>query len=163
MNVSFRGIMVSEIPCVHTNTPTGYFATTNYTGQLTHWYVDFAGGAMACRVKDGNYWTVDRAGRPGAYANWSAGRLVWDIPIGWFRMMAEDDPMHVISDCEYEVRFDENSRPLLIGGKIDAYKQIFTITEDGTASVEKHGHTMSRSRNCRVLLDGKKIKSNHWF
>ena len=80
------------------------------------------------------------------YANWSAGRLVWDIPIGWFRMMAEDDQMHVISDCEYEVRFDENSRPLLIGGKIDAYKQIFTITEDGTASVEKHGHTMSRSR-----------------
>ena len=72
-------------------------------------------------------------------------------------------PMHVISDCAYEVRFDENSRPLLIGGKIDAYKQIFTITEDGTASVEKHGHTMSRSRNCRVLLDGKKIKSNHWF
>ena len=142
MSVSFRGVLLSEVPCVHTNTPTGYFAT-NYTGQLTHWYVDFLGGAMAFRVKNGNYWTVDRAGHPGAYEDWSAGRLEWDIPIGWFRMLDEDDMMHVIDDYEYQTRRDTTTRPFLVGGRIDAYKQIFTISEDGTASVEKHGHMLS--------------------
>ena len=39
MNVSFHGIMVSEIPYVHTNMPSGFFATTNYTGQWTHWRI----------------------------------------------------------------------------------------------------------------------------
>ena len=163
MNVSFRGILVSEIPCVHTNTPTGFFATTNFTGQLTHWFVDFPGGAMAFRIKAGNYWTVDRAGHPGAYRNWSAGRLEWDIPIGWFRLSLEDDAMHVISDCEYEIRRNDKTRPFLIGGRMDAYKQVFSISEDGTASIEKHGHTMSRSRNCRVLLDGTTIQWTHWL
>ncbi len=163
MNVSFRGILVSEIPCIHTNTPTGFFATTNFTGQLTHWFVDFPGGAMAFRIKAGNYWTVDRAGHPGAYRNWSAGRLEWDIPIGWFRLSLDDDAMHVISDCEYEIRRNDKTRPFLIGGRMDAYKQVFSISEDGTASIEKHGHTMSRSRNCRVLLDGTTIQWTHWL
>ena len=162
MSVSFRGVLLSEVPCVHTNTPTGYFAT-NYTGQLTHWYVDFLGGAMAFRIKSGNYWTVDRAGHPGAYEDWSEGRLEWDIPIGWFRMLTEDDMMHVISDYEYENCRDITTRPLLIGGSIDAYKQIFTISEDGTASVEKHGHILSRRKNCHVLLDGKTIQWTHWL
>ena len=161
MKVSFRGILVAEIPCVHTNTPTGYFASTNYTGQLTHWHVDFPGGAMAFRIKDGNYWTVDRAGHPGAYENWSSGRLEWDIPIGWFRQLSYDEAMHPIDDYEYEVHFEPGTRPLLIGGRIDAYKQIFSISEDGTASVEKHRHTMSRSRYCHVLLDGKTLKWTH--
>jgi hypothetical protein len=162
MSVSFRGVLLSEVPCVHTNTPTGYFAT-NYTGQLTHRYVDFLGGAMAFRVKNGNYWTVDRAGHPGAYEDWSAGRLEWDIPIGWFRMLDEDDMMHVIDDYEYQTRRDTTTRPFLVGGRIDAYKQIFTISEDGTASVEKHGHILSRRKNCHVLLDGKTIQWTHWL
>ena len=118
---------------------------------------------MAFRIKSGNYWTVDRAGHPGEYEDWSAGRLEWDIPIGWFRMLDEDDVMHVIDNCEYEMRNDTTTRPFLVGGRIDAYKQIFTISEDGTASVEKHGHTMSRRRNCHVLLDGKTIQWTHWF
>lgn len=116
---------------------------------------------MAFRIKDGNYWTVDRAGHPGAYENWSSGRLEWDIPIGWFRQLSYDEAMHPIDDYEYEVHFEPGTRPLLIGGRIDAYKQIFSISEDGTASVEKHRHTMSRSRYCHVLLDGKTLKWTH--
>ena len=161
MNVSFRGILVAEIPCVHTNTPTGYFATTNYTGQWTHWYIDFPGVATAFRIKEGNYWTVDRAGHPGAYNNWSEGRLEWDIPIGWFRQWSDDDMMHNIDDYEYEVHFETSTRPFIIGGSIDAYQQIFTISDDGTASVKKHGHTMSRSRFCRVRLDGITLQLFH--
>jgi hypothetical protein len=118
---------------------------------------------MAFRIKAGNYWTVDRAGHPGTYKNWSAGRLEWDIPIGWFRLSLEEDAMHVISDCEYEIRRDDKTRPFLIGGRMDAYKQVFSISEDGTASIEKHGHTMSRSRNCHVMLDGTTIQWTHWL
>jgi len=161
MNVSFRGILVAEIPCVHTNMPTGYFATTNFTGQWTHWYVDFPGGTMAFRINEGNYWTVDRAGHPGAYDNWSAGRLEWDIPIGWFRQWSDDDMSHIIDDYEYEVHFETSARPFIIGGGIDAYRQIFTISDDGTASVEKHGHSMSRSRFCHVWLDGTTLQWVH--
>ena len=36
MSVSFQGIMVAEIPCCETNAPTGYFASTNFTGFMTH-------------------------------------------------------------------------------------------------------------------------------
>ena len=153
MNVSFRGIMVAEIPCVHTNMPTGFFAA-DYTGQWTHWNVEYPGAAKAFRVKEGNYWTVDRAGHPGEYVNWSAGRLEWDIPIGWFRMRFDDDMDKIITMEEFVDPNDSGLRKMLIGGRIDAYKQVFSISEDGTASVEKHGHTMSRSRFCRVWLDG---------
>ena len=41
------------------------------------------------------------------------------------------------------------------------YKQIFMISEDGTASVEKHGHTLSRSRYCHIWLDGKTLQRVH--
>lgn len=116
---------------------------------------------MAFRINEGNYWTVDRAGHPGAYDNWSAGRLEWDIPIGWFRQWSDDDMSHIIDDYEYEVHFETSARPFIIGGGIDAYRQIFTISDDGTASVEKHGHSMSRSRFCHVWLDGTTLQWVH--
>lgn len=43
---------------------------------------------------------------------------------------------------------------LLIGGIVDAYMQIMSIDEDGTAKVEKFGHWLSRSRNDEIVLDG---------
>ena len=56
---------------------------------------------------------------------------------------------------------NENTRALLIGGSQDAYQQIFSISEDGTATIEKHGHTMSRGRFCRIIVDGKTIQWMH--
>ena len=161
MNVSFHGIMVSEIPCVHTNMPSGYFATTNYTGQWTHWRIFDYGWGMATRIATNNYWTVDRAGYSAEYTNWSAGRLVWDIPIGWVRMRFDGDDRHGVDEVEHVGYTNTNTRALLIGGSEDAYQQIFSISEDGTATIEKHGHTMSRGRFCRIVIDGKTIQWTH--
>lgn len=161
MNVSFHGIMVSEIPCVHTNMPSGFFATTNYTGQWTHKYIFDDGWAMATRIETNNYWTVDRAGHPGTYNNWSAGRLVWDIPIGWVRMRFDGDVRHGVREEEHEGVTNKNTRALLIGGSQDVYQQIFSISDDGTASIEKHGHSMSRGRFCRIIVDGETIQRMH--
>ena len=165
MNVSFHGIMVSEIPCTHTNMPSGYFATTNYTGQWTHRCIFVDGYGMATRIGMDNYWTVDRAGHPGSYNNWSAGRLAWDVPIGWVRMRFDGDERHGVREAEREINSTEpeenTSRPLLIGGSEAAYQQIFSIAEDGTATVKKHGHTMSRGRFCRIVIDGKTIQWTH--
>ena len=41
---------------------------------------------------------------------------------------------------------DERSRPLLIGGKEDAYTQTFKIEADGTSSVRKFGYKLTRNR-----------------
>ena len=161
MNVSFHGIMVSEIPCAHTNMPSGFFATTNYTGRWTHSFVFDDGWGMATRVGTNNYWTVDRAGHSGTYDNWSAGRLVWDVPIGWFRMRFDGDDRHGVAETEHACNSNAATRPLLIGGAPNAYQQVFSISEDGTVSIEKHGHALSRSRYCRILLDGQTIQWMH--
>jgi hypothetical protein len=163
MDVAFKGVLMTEIPCFHTNTPTGYFSTTNFKGRLTHEFVDFYRGAMAVEISTGNYWTVDRAGHPGAYENWSEGRLVWDIPIGWFRKRFDDDNRKVITEEEHEDVTNKNSRALWVGGKPNTYQQTFSISKDGDAAVEKHGHTMKRSRNCHVTIDDHTIKLTHWF
>ena len=156
MGVSFHGILMAEVPCVHTDMPTGYFATT-YTGRWTHTFIFDDGWSAAMCVGTNNYWTVDRAGHPGPYDNWSEGRLAWGIPIGWFRKRFDDDPYKYIESEEVGM----DGRKLLVGGRIDAYQQIFSISTDGTASVEKHGHKMSRGRFCRVILDGKTIQWVH--
>ena len=161
MNVSFHGIMVSEIPCVHTNMPSGFFATANYTGQWTHKYIFDYGWAMATRISSNNYWTVDRAGHPGTYDNWSAGRLVWDIPIGWVRMRFDGDNRHGVDVVEHVGYTNTTTRALLIGGSQDVYQQIFSISADGSASIEKHGHTMSRGRFCRIKVDERTVQWTH--
>ena len=159
MNVSFEGIMVAEIPCDDVIPPTGYYATTNYTGPLSHTMAAHAGHAF--RVKTGNYWTDDVAGRSTAYENWSEGRMEWKIPIGWVRMLDQIGIARNIASLDYEQCDNANSRPLLIGGRTDVYSQIFTINQFGTAKIEKHGHWLSRSVLCVITLDGEIIQWSH--
>jgi len=114
---------------------------------------------MALRVGTNNYWTVDRAGHYAAYPNWAEGRMEWMIPIGWFRLRYEGDSWKHIQIAE-KVSSETNSRIMLIGGRMDANMQVFEISGDGTASISKHGHLMSRGRFCRVKLDNNTIQ---WF
>ena len=68
-----------------------------------------------------------------------------------------------MDEVEYERYRVASSRPLLIGGRTDKYKQVFTIEEDGTSKVEKFWHWLSRGRYCKIILDGVLKKWNHWF
>ncbi len=144
MYVSFRGVQMFEVPCENLVPPEGYFATTNFTGFLTH--TAQAGAGIAFTVKEGNYWTEDEAGRTEAYSNWSAGRLVWKIPIGWRRIPRDERPFGVAEEVEYEKYGNDSSRPLLIGNREDAYLQVYTIESNGTSSVEKFGYRLTRGR-----------------
>ena len=133
-----------EVPCTDVISPTGYYATTNYTGFLSH--VKEAGAGYLHTLKDGNYWTIDEAGRDVPYQNWAAGKLEWKVPIGWRRFRSDDEKYGIGEYADYERHNDKASRPLLIGNRNDMYKQIFTIESDGTASVSKFGYKLSRSR-----------------
>ena len=164
MNVSFQGIMVAEIPCHDVIQPSGYFATTNYDGMLSH--TSAAGAGKAFRVKGGNYWASDVAGRGLAYANWSEGRMEWNVPIGWLRMTeieqnSYNPEMRLAAVPDYEQCANAESRPLLIDGRVAAYKQVFSIGSDGTFTIEKHGHRLSRNLSCVITLDGEVIQWTH--
>ena len=124
--------------------PTGYFNSTNYTGHLAH-TLDAGAGWMK-RIGEGNYWTIDDAGRSTPYANWSAGQLLWKIPIGWKRMMYDGDDIGRAEEADYAIYKGQGSRPLLIGNSEAAYTQTFTISPSGESSVQKFGYRLSRSR-----------------
>ena len=144
MTVSFKGVKVFEVPCVNAVSPVGYFATSNYTGRLSHDY--YAGAGPLHSIQDSNYWTTDYAGRELPYENWSAGRLEWKIPIGWRRFRSEGDDSDSAFVPDYAKHLDFNSRPLIIGNDEGRYMQIWTIEADGSSSIEKFGYRLSRSR-----------------
>jgi len=144
MTVSFQGVKMLEVPCTNAILPTGYFDTTNYTGYLTH--TADAGAGWVHRIGEGNYWTIDEAGRSIPYPNWSSGQLIWKIPIGWKRLRYDDDNSTCADNPDHEYLWNPNSRPLLIGNSEDAYTQIFSISGNGASSVEKFGHRLLRSR-----------------
>ena len=145
LTVSFRGVLIAEIPCNDPIPPSGYFATTNYNGNKTHSYIFADGAAMAKRVGENNFWTVDRAARVDEYQNWSEGVLRWKIPIGWFRQRFDGDEQRLITAVERANIHDEGSRDLLIGGRMDLYEQKFLISTLGTSVVEKFGFRASRT------------------
>jgi hypothetical protein len=144
MTVSFQGVKVFEVPCTNAIPPIGYFNSTNYTGHLMH--TANAGAGVVHRIGDGNYWTVDEAGRSDPYLNWFEGQLTWKIPIGWKRLTSDYDNSAFADVVDYASHLNSNSRPLLIGNREDFYIQVFTISEHGTSSVEKFGHRLTRSR-----------------
>ena len=144
MTVSFRGVKMVEVPCTNAVPPTGYFNSTNYNGHLAH-TLD-AGAGWTKRIGEGNYWTIDDAGRSTPYANWSAGQLVWKIPIGWKRMLYDDDNIGSAEYPDYALYDDDTSRRLLIGNSEDAYTQTFMILSSGESYVQKFGYRLTRSR-----------------
>ena len=144
MNVSFQGVRFAEIICTNAIPPEGWFASTNYTGRLSHDY--YAGAGHLHSITGGNRWTADDAGRDIPYDNWFAGRMRWKIPIGWVRRLPNGGNQDLAREPNYERHTDESSRPLLIGGSPETYMQVFEIDTEGTASVEKFGYRLERSR-----------------
>jgi len=141
--VSFQGVYIYEVPCTNAIPPEGYFAT-NYTGRLVHDY--YAGAGNLHIPGTDNYWMTDDAGRDAPYDNWYSGRLVWRIPVGWRRIVDGASQATVAPDPDHERYIDKKSRPLYIGNSEDSYRQTYVIESDGTASVEKYGHKLTRGR-----------------
>ena len=156
MTVSFRGIAVSELPCEEEDMVTGCFTNGH---ARTHTFS--AGAGRAYPIKDGNFWFVDSAGIGQVESNWSPNSvMVWKIPIGWHRRVPSDDWFGVVRP-DYEdasITGDGGSRPLVFD---IVYRQRFCIDEDGVSKVEKYGHWITRSRFCRVVLDGTTVQWSH--
>ena len=158
MHVSFEGVAVSEVPCVEEDLITGTFTNT----ALFRTHVARAGAGKAWPIAEGNFWFEDAAASGGCMTNWIAdSTMSWFIPIGWHRKLSEGRDWFGVYEADYESCGDRGSRALLIGGRIDAYKLIRHIDAEGTYRTDKFHHWTSRSRSCRVLLDGRVLQEEH--
>ena len=131
-NVSFNGVFMVEIPDDVVRPHDGYFndTDTNKVGALSH---TVAAGAGVWRQVHGSAWAIDGVGRRTTYPQlWSNGWKTWEIPVGW------GDAQHVLKG-----RLVPNPTT-----------QIFTISSNGTATVEKYGHVIERRIDNKVFKDG---------
>ena len=143
MTVSFQGIDMIEEPCNEVIPPTGYYASTNFNGELSH-TLDAQAGWWN-HVKQGNRWTIDNAFANIRYPPWSDGVMQWKIPVAWYQRFAGEQyswPRNSLETVRRRMTASES------------YLQIFTMTEDGTVTVSKFGHIISRTTNDVIRLDG---------
>jgi hypothetical protein len=122
-NVSFGRVSIIEIGEVATNA-TGYFANTNTSpadllNHSTH-------GANVWRTlnEDNSIAAMDHATSGTCNPPWSSGSFTWPIPVGW----------HV----------GENS---LVTNVIPGWSQTFLIDASGTVTIQKFGHSVTRTTN----------------
>ena len=113
-------------------------------------------------IQDGNYWFRDGARSGHTEDAWAPdSTLDWYIPIGWHRKVTGNTGFHDVWGPDYEVADNASSRPLIVGGAIDVYEQRRHIDDDGVYKTEKFNHWISRSRWCRVILDGVTLQFTH--
>ena len=143
MTVSFQGIDMVEEPCNEVVPPTGYYASTNFNGELSH-TLDAQAGWWN-HVKQGNRWTLDNAFANVRYPPWSDGIMHWKIPVAWYQRFAGEQ-------YSWPRNSLEAVRRRMAGSEL--YLQIFTMTENGTVSVGKFEHIISRTTNDVIRLDG---------
>ncbi len=154
MEVSFRGIAVSELPCHDEDVVTGCFTNGHWRTHTTG-----AGAGKAYYVSTNNFWFVDAAGSRSFEQNWIPGSsLVWKIPIGWHRKSPDYTDWHGVVEPDYEQRWDAQSRPLQLEV---FYRQSRHIDSEGTFHTGKYGHLIQRSSSCRIVLDGNTIQWSH--
>ena len=157
MYVSFQGVAFSEVPCEDEDIVTGCFATNHFR---TH--VQEAGAGKLHMIYENNFFFVDGARSGAPELDWQPGSAMnWKIPIGWHRIASGYYEGYPLKEADYERCKDRNSRKLLIGGRSDMYMQNRYIDENGTYRTEKFGHWISRSRWCRVILDGHTLQERH--
>ena len=142
MDVSFQGIDMVEVPCTDVVQPSGYYATTNFDGFLSHSIE--AGAGRWSHVKAGNYWMEDEAVSGERHAPWSSGMLVWNVPIAWnYRYDSPSSSWptgHYASTCKKI-------------GTDSSFQQIYSIDYVGSVTIEKHDHVSTRSTNDVITVD----------
>ena len=133
MNVSFEGIALCEVPGTNGH-HFGYFADPRFSGDWNHDAQHGAGWYYP--VRDGNLWFEDNPRSKYAPQPWTMGAMSWDIPIGWNekRTPRLDPPAGMLPDN-------------------DVAQNTF-ITVDGTVTVSKFGHWVSRGTNDCRIVDG---------
>ena len=137
LNVSFVGIAVEEVPTT-TGIHTGYFADSSW--QLAWYHTDDRGAGDWRNVQSGNFFMEDSpAMAEECSPPWQTGSLVWDIPIGWGERnrVKGDVPVKTCSEI---------------------YNQTFELTSNGTLSITKFGHVVTRTTNDVIFLDGRRVK-----
>jgi hypothetical protein len=143
-SVSFSGISMEEIPSME-GVHTGYFANPFFKDI---WYHTVECGAgIWFNLTPNNSWGNDEAVMgdelPFEQSNgtWSNGQIIWSIKWGWGERNNE------IGD-------------LPIKSLEDFYNQSFTIDHDGTLTIDKFGHSVSRGTNNVIRLNGIIIENN---
>ena len=133
-NVSFAGLRVSEDPSSH-GVHTGYFSDSLWSDKWSHTSENGAGTWHTVDSKS-NYYAMDEAYIGNCPPPWSSGVLSWEIPNVWLPPTG---------------RGGENV-PIKTTFKV--VWQTMSIIPDGTVSVSKHGHTVSRSTNDVIMING---------
>ena len=132
--VSFAGLRVSEEPSSH-GTHTGYFSDVSWSDKWHHTSENGA-GIWSAVDSTSNYYATDRAYIGYCGAPWSSGTLSWEIPNVWLPPIGRGGD-YMTTPSTFKVIW-----------------QTITITPDGTVSVSKHGHTVSRSTNNVITING---------
>ena len=129
--VSFCGLEIREVPDESQSCPhMGYYDDRSKGGNLSHTANDGAGEWHA--VHSSGYVMSDKAGRGTSYQQpWSYGTKEWAIPMAWG------------NGVDVSVPFSPNPTT-----------QLFTLQENGTFSIRKHGHEATRNTLGLIWCDG---------
>ena len=146
MHVSFQGVDIYEAPCTNALPLVGYFDTSSYEGEVSHTFD--AGAGFWHHVTTGNYWSVDRVTNAERAREWSDGEMAWNIPIGWREPCENGDWPRGVLHYVFQRLGSTVIKPQ------DKYKQIYTLNSQGETGVSKHGHSIVRTTNDVIRLDG---------
>ncbi|MBQ0032284.1 MAG: hypothetical protein KBT68_05740 [bacterium] len=129
--VSFCGLEIREVPDESQSCPhMGYYDDRSKGGNWSHTANDGAGEWHA--VHSSGYVMSDKAGRGTSYQQpWSYGTKEWAIPMAWG------------NGVDVSVPFSPNPTT-----------QLFTLQENGTFSIRKHGHEATRNTLGLIWCDG---------
>ena len=134
-NVSFQKLEAEEIPCL-TGTHSGYFANSLFADRWSH--TTGHGAGKWIEITFGNSFGFDKSSMGFWPVPWSVGEMTWDIPVGWRKRGTSVE-----------------ARALPV-----QYESHWTMDADGTIGKSKHGHTISRTTNDVMRLDGVIINGN---
>ena len=134
-NVCFEHVSIEEIPTME-GTHTGYFSNPTFS---TRWYHTVSNGAGLWKpVANDNTFSTDDVFFEENPSPWSEGEITWFIP------------------CEWTTA--RSNLTVGVGTRFCNPIQRFTLMTDGTASIGKFGHVVTRNTNDVIFLDGRIVQ-----